>query len=110
MDQLLPERRVSTGAVSRPPRTFNPGGDAPFRLTMTGKSVAGRPVGNCRSNQGCFFITHSTFGPRRGQAGAKRIMVPRPGSLDAAISPPCATTRLLAIASPSTVPRESFDL
>ena len=52
---------------------------------------------------------------RGGQAVSRRgstirIVVPRPGSLSAAISPPCACTRLLAMASPKPVPRESFDL
>src|ERR671919_508088 len=36
-----------------------------------------------------------------------RIVVPLPGSLDAAISPPCASTRLRAMANPRPAPPES---
>src|SRR2546425_983668 len=41
-------------------------------------------------------------GPLEGRA--KRMVVPRPGSLSIQSSPPCASTRCLTIASPSPVP------
>src|SRR6266542_2759850 len=45
-----------------------------------------------------------------GVAGStKRMVVPLPGSLSAVIVPPCASTRLFAIASPSPAPPESAD-
>jgi hypothetical protein len=47
-------------------------------------------------------------GPAVGSRGsAKRIVVPRPAALSASILPPCARTRLRAMASPNPLPVES---
>jgi len=56
MDHVSPDRRVSTAGSRELRRSSSRDGVPRNRSTTTGKISRGNPVGNCRSNQGCFLM------------------------------------------------------
>jgi hypothetical protein len=101
--QSVSSRAPAASQISLPP-TGMPWSER----TTAARRLRGRSSAHSRSNSGGRVGYAAAAGPAGGSSGSEKlIVVPRPAALSASIFPPCARTRLRAMASPSPLPVES---